>query len=200
MALTWKQQMFVEAYMRCWNAAEAARQAGYSTRSARELGARNLRNPEIEAAIRERLAERVMAADEALARLALQARGRLEDVLDLEDSGSLAAWVAEGAKVRAGSGHLVRKVRVSQAGVEVELYNAQRALELIAKAHRLLGAPVEVGATVVEDATTISDERRAELLMAIFDRARARQREAEEEAARARALEVGTEDDARDSW
>ena len=42
MALSKKQRVFVEHFLRCWNAAEAARRAGYSERSARHIGCENL--------------------------------------------------------------------------------------------------------------------------------------------------------------
>ena len=62
-----KQTVFVEEYLKCWNAAEAARRAGYSENTARQMGYENLTKPDIKAAIQERLAEVHMSADEALA-------------------------------------------------------------------------------------------------------------------------------------
>lgn len=64
--LTRKQQVFVDEYLKCWNAAEAARRAGYSERSAYSQGWENLRKPEIKAEIDKRLDEAHMSADEAL--------------------------------------------------------------------------------------------------------------------------------------
>ena len=52
MALTVKQQAFVEAY--CGNATEAALQAGYSPKTAAFIGAENLKKPKINVAIKER--------------------------------------------------------------------------------------------------------------------------------------------------
>ncbi len=69
-----KQRLFVEHYLRTWNASEAARQAGYKG-SFRQIGSENLSKPAIRAQIEERLAQAVMGANEALARLTEQARG-----------------------------------------------------------------------------------------------------------------------------
>ena len=72
--LTDKQRVFVEHYLACWNAAEAARRAGYSADSTRSIGSENLTKPDIRAAIARRLAELAMGADEVLARLSDLAR------------------------------------------------------------------------------------------------------------------------------
>ncbi len=47
MPLTAKQQKFVEEYSRCLNASEAARRAGYSSKTAAQQGERLLRNVQI---------------------------------------------------------------------------------------------------------------------------------------------------------
>jgi hypothetical protein len=54
--LTHKQQVFVEEYLKTWNATEAARRAGYSTDTARQMGSENLAKPYIKAVIEQRLA------------------------------------------------------------------------------------------------------------------------------------------------
>jgi phage terminase small subunit len=75
-ALTRRQIAFVEHYLQCRNATEAARRAGYSLRSARELAHRNMENAEVLAEIAARFAETTqLATDEVLQRLAAQARG-----------------------------------------------------------------------------------------------------------------------------
>jgi len=69
--LTNKRIAFVEHYLACWNASEAARRAGYKQRNE---GHRLLTNADIQAHIKERLAEVTMSADEVLQRLAEIAR------------------------------------------------------------------------------------------------------------------------------
>lgn len=75
MSLTNKQRAFVEHYLQTWNATEAARRAGYSERSARISGSRNMTNVDIAAEIRLRLQAAAMSADEVLTRMAEEARG-----------------------------------------------------------------------------------------------------------------------------
>jgi phage terminase small subunit len=53
-----KQKMFIEEYLLDMNASQAAIRAGYSPRSAKVLGCKSLKNPEVQAAIAARLAER----------------------------------------------------------------------------------------------------------------------------------------------
>lgn len=142
--LTPKQRRFLDAYLTeaRWNATRAAKIAGYSEHTAYSIGWELLRKPEIKAAVNERLAESAMSADEVLGLLADQARGSLEDVLDEEGR-------FDYAKARdAGKLHLIHQYEVS---VEVtgeerppiektklKLYDAQAALALLARHHKLL--------------------------------------------------------------
>lgn len=50
-ALTQRQSCFVDEYVLCGNAAEAARRAGYSERTAHQIAYENLRKPEVTMAI-----------------------------------------------------------------------------------------------------------------------------------------------------
>lgn len=62
MALTNKQQRFVEEYVVDFNATQAAIRAGYSTKTAHSTGWENVRKPEIAEAIQAALAERAEQA------------------------------------------------------------------------------------------------------------------------------------------
>lgn len=57
MALTPKQQKFADEYLIDLNATQAAIRAGYSPKTAKEIGAENLTKPNIRAYIDERMAE-----------------------------------------------------------------------------------------------------------------------------------------------
>ena len=72
MALNHKRQKFVEEYLKCWNAKEAAESAGY--KFPRRQGSRLLTDVDIRNLITERLDELHMSADEVLERLARIAR------------------------------------------------------------------------------------------------------------------------------
>lgn len=74
MGLSNKRKAFVEAYLRSWNATQAAIAAGYSERTAGSQGHELLKIPEIDAAIKRRLTELTMSPDEVLTRLTEHAR------------------------------------------------------------------------------------------------------------------------------
>ncbi|WP_236209025.1 terminase small subunit [Pseudomonas tohonis] len=59
MALRAKQQRFVDEYLIDLNATQAAIRAGYSKKTAGQIGDENLKKPEIAAAVAQRMAERV---------------------------------------------------------------------------------------------------------------------------------------------
>lgn len=139
MALSKKQQAFVESYLTCWNAAEAARLAGYSEKTARQQGSRLLTNVDIQAAIQERLNELKMGADEVLVRLTDIARGSMDHFVT--GSGGVSLSRARDAKKM----HLIKRLTytVSDKGDQrtehatIELYSAQDALVQIGRAHGL---------------------------------------------------------------
>lgn len=55
--LTDKQKLFIDYYLKLFNATKAAIKAGYSKNSASNIGSGNLSNPKIRAGIEERLSE-----------------------------------------------------------------------------------------------------------------------------------------------
>ncbi|PRO87107.1 terminase small subunit [Lactiplantibacillus pentosus] len=83
--LTPKQQKFADEYIKSGNAADAARKAGYSKRSARSVGQENLTKPDIKKYIDEQMAEiasrRIMDATEAVELLTSIARGETKETV-----------------------------------------------------------------------------------------------------------------------
>lgn len=131
--LTTKQRVFVEEYLTCWNATEAARRAQY--RSPDKQGSQLLGKTSIQATIQARLADKAMSADEVLARLAEHARGSMGDFLKIneEDGGAQLDLLQARDKL-----HLIKKYSIDDKGkVTIELYDAQSALALIGKRHGL---------------------------------------------------------------
>jgi phage terminase small subunit len=65
-----RQRAFADYYIECGNAAEAARRAGYSEKTAYAIGSENLTKPEIseyiEMRLREMSRERIASADEVM--------------------------------------------------------------------------------------------------------------------------------------
>ena len=83
--LTRKQRVFVAEYLKCWNASKAARDSGYSEKTAYAIGSELLRKPEIKAAIDAAVEQIEMSANEALIRNTQVGRGDLGDFFRLVD-------------------------------------------------------------------------------------------------------------------
>lgn len=156
MALTEKQKAFIDYYLGVakFNATEAARLAGYSEQSARSIGSENLAKPNISEEIQQRVAERAMSADEALIRLSEQARGDMGDFLEFKP-GVDTPYLNFKQAANRGKLHLIKKFKFNSDGYpEVELYDAQSALQLIGRVHGLFtdkqeltgadGGPIEM--------------------------------------------------------
>jgi phage terminase small subunit len=174
--LTTKQRLFVEAYLDCLNASEAARRAGYSERTAHAIGWENLRKPEIAEAVQAGFAERAMSADEVLSRLADHARATADDFLTIveevvtggngepqfDDNGNPVVRrypVLDLPKAHdRGRLHLVKKFSYTNNGPAIELYDAQVALALLGKHHMLFN-----DTTLNIDLSSLSDEQIARI-------------------------------------
>lgn len=135
-----KQRAFVEHYLQCWNASEAARLAGYTGRS-NTIGHRLLTNVDISEAIKTRLASLQMSADEVLTRLTRHARGSMGDFL-IPETGEIDLVRAD----EAGKLDLIKTFRrtittvsklVTKETITVELYDAQNALIQLGRTHGL---------------------------------------------------------------
>lgn len=88
MPLNERQLAFCEYYIKCGNATEAAKKAGYSEKTARSTGAENLTKPDISEYIEKRLAEqrakRIASADEVMMFFTSVMRGEVKDAFDLD--------------------------------------------------------------------------------------------------------------------
>ncbi|GAE89514.1 terminase small subunit [Acetivibrio straminisolvens] len=94
--LTDKQQRFIEEYLIDLNATQAAIRAGYSPKTAKEIGSENLSKPNIRARIEQAMAERSKRTginqDRVLRELARIAFVNAADVINFDS-----ATIAEGA-------------------------------------------------------------------------------------------------------
>lgn len=122
---------FVDHYLETWNAAEAARRAGYSDKTARSIGHENLTKPDIAAEIQRRVDERTLTANEVLVRLGEQARAEYSAYLMPEGMVDFARLIAD------GKGHLVKGIKETAQGRVIEFHDAQTALVTIGKHHKL---------------------------------------------------------------
>jgi len=146
-AFSKKQRLFIEHYLQCWNASEAARRAGYSERSSGSIGHENLNKPEIAAEIKRRIDEAAMGADEVLHRLAEQARAQYSDYFRVykDDDDHQYVGVDIEALKEDGKGHLIKKLRYDTDGrLIVEFYDAQAALVQVGRHFGLFTDNVDV--------------------------------------------------------
>jgi phage terminase small subunit len=178
--LTGRQRAFVEHYLTCWNASEAARRAGYSEATAGVIGWENLKKPYIAAALAARIAELKISADEVLLRMAAIARGSISPFLEIDkETGELTGFdfgkqTEDGLPVEGTAKpiHLLKKASitrktfkgVTEEVVTIELYDAQAALVKLGEHHRLWTTRVEVDATIHDKLDTAADEAQRKLL------------------------------------
>lgn len=162
-----KQQRFVDEYLVDLNATQAAIRAGYSAKTAAQIGERLLRKVEVQAALSERMKAREtrteITQDRVLKELSRIAFGTSRDVMTwgpggvkLRDSGELtedeAAMVSEASEaVTAAGGTLKLKTHDKVKALELlgkHLGMFKERIELTGKD----GGPVEQKATVINEA------------------------------------------------
>lgn len=184
--MTDQQKLFVDAYFLCnCNATKAAERAGY--KSPNVLGARLKTLPEVAAAIKKRLDEHAMPANEVLARLADHARSDMADFWDFgrdetEDERELSrqfprANIASPTEptldlrkaVREGKTHLIKSMERGEWGWKVALVDSQSALNTLARHHKLLTDKVEHDFSKMSDAEVVAIVKEAQGLASTDD-------------------------------
>lgn len=166
--LTSKERLFVEEYLNCWNASEAARRAGYSAKSAYQSGCANMKKPNILRAIEARVAERAIKADEVLARLAEQARFDANEFLS--ETGEVDM---KSAKKR-GLGKFIKRLKTQSgehSAIDIEFVDTQGALALLGKHLKLFTDKTEIsgGVAIKTDLSAMSNEQ-LEARLALLER------------------------------
>lgn len=144
--LTQKQEMFCLKYFELGNAAEAARLAKYSPRTADVIGRENLQKPTIQARLEELRQEvrsaAIMNVQERKERLTEIARARLTDFMELGQDGS---WVNLGPEVpMTGAIQEIRsRTEYDEDGAKptvhtrVKLHNPIQAIDLLNKMDKI---------------------------------------------------------------
>ena len=144
MSLSNKQRVFIEEYLKDFNATQAAIRAGYSEKTAYNIGWENVRKREIAEAIEKRLQENAMSANEVLSRLAEQARSNIAEFATINSGQELK---------RHPQAYLVKKFKRKvynppnsepYEDLELELYDAHAALVDIGKKHGLFSDNLNV--------------------------------------------------------
>lgn len=146
--LTIKQRLFLDHYIVCMNGTEAARLAGYEGNEATlaNMASQNLRNHYILRELDRRLNAFAMSPNEVLVRLTDIARGDIAD--SLNSAGGIDPLEAK----RIGKSHLIKRFKTKTVTsedsdiheAEIEMYDAQAALNTLLKFHGLLVDRVKV--------------------------------------------------------
>jgi phage terminase small subunit len=136
--LTIKQKIFIQEYIKCGTAAEAARRSGYSLRTAPAIGHELMKKPHVRNEIERMVAEKAMATDEVLARLADLARADIGRWMDKKGNINVAQMKKDNATHLINSIKTTRKTGTHRDGTEwetvitnVTLYNSQEALKTL---------------------------------------------------------------------
>lgn len=140
--MTLKRDKFIIEYIRCWNGTESATLAGFA--HPRQQASRLLADVNIKAKIQAHLDERAVSANEVLARLGDQARGSIEDFIDILPAGHQVIVNLEKAQ-KANKLHLIKKLEVTpKGGIKIELYDAHAALVDLGRHHKQFTDRVEI--------------------------------------------------------
>jgi phage terminase small subunit len=141
-------------YAKDFNGTQAAIRAGYSHKTAYSIASENLRKPDIASEIEAEFRRRTIGLDEVLVRLSEQATANVGDFIVVNPDGDRIAFNPEMLRE---NGRLIKRVRAnttvkySQSGdqseytsLDIELYDAQHALEVIGRHMGLVSGRVEV--------------------------------------------------------
>ena len=131
-----RQRRFIDNYIQTGNAAESARQAGYSDKSAYSIGERLLRNVEVRGAIDARLSElesqRTAQTREVLEHLTLALRGKISEKIVTNAGKKVSVPIRECDRLKAAEmllkvqGAFKDKVDVKVSGAELYMQTLQR--------------------------------------------------------------------------
>jgi phage terminase small subunit len=149
--LTAKQQRFVEEYCTDFNATRAAKAAGYSEKTASEIGWENLRKPQIAKAVSKRLNELAMSAGEVTKRLTAWGRGDMSSFVVANADGTISMDFSTDEAQR--NLFLIKKIKqtdrmipqgkeepdILERKTEIELHDAKDAVVQMGRAHKLFG-------------------------------------------------------------
>lgn len=143
--LTTMQSRFCLFYVQYWNATRAAEDAGYSKKTARQIGHNLLTKVYIQAEIQRIMNEVAMSAQEVLARLTAEARANLAEIVEpydvpILDKEGYHVGDRQSFRIKPDAfekfGYLIKSISPTSGGdFKFELHDAQKAKELIGR-HR----------------------------------------------------------------
>ena len=109
-----KRRVFVNEYLKDFNATQAAIRAGYSVKTARSIGQRLLTYDDISIAIDAEITKRGMGKEDVIFGLAQIARGDIADLMDITPLGFTLQLMhdgADGQKIINPKTKLIRKIK-----------------------------------------------------------------------------------------
>lgn len=145
--LTEKQQRFCDEYLTDLNATQAAIRAGYSKKTAKQIGQENLTKPDLQEYISERMrqkeAELIADQDEVLRYLTSVMRREMKESVVVTLQNKTEKWVKDEE-----TGKLKKQTVTTESPAVVDiparLCDANKAAELLGKAHRLFTEKVDL--------------------------------------------------------
>jgi len=164
--LSFKQRRFVDEYLLDMNASAAAKRAGYSERSAPQIGSVFLRRPNVVAAIEARLAdrrERMAVTTERvireLARIAFSDIGRIVRWSGEEMIATPSELLSEDDRAAIAEIAVVKRRR-GEVAARVILHDKERALEALCRFLGLFGPRGGLEAGLIENPTAAAERIR----------------------------------------
>jgi len=148
--LTGREKKFVLAYLKTLNGVKAAYEAGATTpERARSLSSLYLGKPHIREIIDQELANQVLSGPSILHRLSEQATANIADffkeVLEIQPDGTVQVVGREvNWDLVKEKGYLIKKVGWDKGKFTFELYDAQKALEILGKHLKLWGETIDL--------------------------------------------------------
>ena len=160
-SLTNKQQRFVEEYLVDLNATQAAIRAGYSQRSAQQMGAENLSKPVIQQALRSELDLRskrtAITADAVLTEFG---RIAFADIRDVVEFGGGTVTIKSSSELPKEVAAALAEISQTKDGLRVKLHSKIAALDALARHLGLFNDKVHLAGllSVKPDFSALTDD------------------------------------------
>lgn len=163
--LTDKQRAFVQSYVKTFNATQAATDAGFSAKTAGQIGFNLLKQPQIQEALqafrKARQSDSIASFEERARTLSEIVRGRMADFVDVHEGGLIALKVSAEQSNRAAMKRIKQRVESEDAGggriTDLELGDPVAAIREL---NEMFGdhAPTKIQANVTGSIDAMTEE------------------------------------------
>ncbi len=133
MSLTPKQERFVQEFVQDYNGAQAAIRSGYSVKGARQQASYLLTKPDIQRALTKQKAA-IAERAEITSAMVLHAAAQIafSDMGDVANWNQFAVMLKDSDELPPEIRRTIKKIKQGTHGVEVEFYDKNRAIQLLA--------------------------------------------------------------------